>query len=181
MAEGWGEPASHTCGRSRGCPSEASLLLLFLAVPGHTPGRLESLPGWQCAGLDPTLSWIVPKHGGKNCLKCTYARNRPSWKLATRMPRCRAWLKAKPVASTSWGVGCRACRWYCLRSGIPGTSDRQGQPVKLGGCSIQVSNLHRHTRTKIHRLATEALRKGDATCNTLTTCQRSSPTRLACK
>jgi hypothetical protein len=111
--------------------------------------------------------WL--KHRDNDCPKCRYARNRSRWKRATRMLTSglpHSWLKVKAGASPAWGIGCSACRWYCLRSGLPGAKDLgNANPfvhMKLAGCSVQVCHLHRHARTRLHRLATEALRNSDA-------------------
>ena len=78
-----------------------------------------------------------------------------------------SWLQVKPVASESWGVGCRVCCWYRHRSGIPGANEL-GQAnlfvnMTVVGSSIQTPCLRRHARTKLHRLATAALRNRNAT------------------
>ena len=54
-------------------------------------------------GRDPPgFSRHLRKHRNKNCTKCQYARNRPSWKQATQMSTLawpRSWRQAKPVSS----------------------------------------------------------------------------------
>ena len=174
MAEGWGDDEINTGIahlQSRHAGPERSAAASALPRRARTCPQEVGKPACLVVcrfGPDPPgFSRHLRKHGDKNGPKCAYARNRRTWKLATRMPALRhSWLKAKPVASTSWGVGCRACRWYC-RSGIPGTSVLgKANPfvhMQVGGCSVQVSHLHRHARTKIHRLATEAMQNGDAT------------------
>jgi len=129
MAEGWGDDEinsgiAHL--QSRHAVPERSSAASALPRRGRTCPQEVGKPACLVVcrfGPDPPgFSRHLRKQGDKNCPKCAYARNRRTWKLATRMPALRhSWLKAKPVASTSWGVGCRACRWYC-RSGIPGTS-----------------------------------------------------------
>ena len=108
------------------------------------------------------------KHQSKQCSKCRYARHRPSWKLATRIPGLpHSWLQVKPVASKYWAVGCRVCRWYSRRSAILGTNGHcktnSFVHMEVRGCSLQTSTLRRHADSKQHWLAAEALRKGDST------------------
>ena len=101
----------------------------------------------------PGFSRHLRKHQDKNCARCLYARNRSRWKRITRMGALglsHSWLQVKPVASESWGVGCRVCRWYRHRSGIPGAKELGRANLFVNttvtGSSIQASCLHMHAR-----------------------------------
>ncbi len=176
MADGWGDDeinigiahlrSLHTVPKPSTAPAPLSCRAQTCPQVARPPASLA-----VCRfGPDPPgFSRHWKKHGKRDCPKCKYARNRPTWKLATRMHPAlpHSWLKVKPVASKSWGVGCRACRWYCLRSGIPGTSELgKANPfvhMNLAGSNLCVSHLHRHARTKLHLRAVQAVHNGDAT------------------
>ena len=80
---------------------------------------------------------------------------------------CVAALLAESKASgiIILGIGCRFCGGCCRESGTPGTNELgKASPfvhMKVVICNIRACRLHKHAGTKLHRLATEALRNGD--------------------
>ena len=133
------------------------VLLLFRARHGLALKRADSLQHRQLARSVVTIQDLLGTFGSTRASSATrrYARHRPRWKLATRIPGLpHLWLQVKPVASTYWSIGCRVCRWYNRRSAILGTSGHcntnPSVHMEVRGCSLQISTLRGHADVKQH-------------------------------
>jgi len=182
MAEGWGEDeikagiahlrSLHAVRKRRANKDEVNTRASAVSHLAGTCPEKSRKPAASVACTfrhdPPGFARHLREHRSKECSKCTYARNRTSWKLATRILGLpHSWLQVRPVASKYWAVGCRVCRWYSHRSAILGTNGHcKTNPfvhMEVTGCSLQTSTFRRHAVSKQHRLAAEALRKGDGT------------------
>ena len=74
------------------------------ARTGPEKNRKPAAPAGRTFRRDPPgFARHFRKHQSKQRRKCRYARQRPSWKLAARIPGLpHTWPRVKPVASKYW-------------------------------------------------------------------------------